>query len=71
MMWENSLEVLTLINPNEIRWKGIPYVRSIVEDGLEYEDLVKMEKFWAYFEKYWMKSPSFIVTWNVFGHYKK
>ena len=34
MMWENSLEVLTLINPNEIRWKGIPYVRSIVDDGL-------------------------------------
>ena len=62
-MWKNSLKVFTLINSNEIRWKGIPFVRSIVDDGLEHEDFVKMEKFW-------MKNPSFIVTWNVFGHYK-
>ena len=63
MMWKNSLKVFTLINSNEIRWKGIPFVRSIVDDGLEHKDFVKMEKFW-------MKNPSFIVTWNIFGHYK-
>ena len=71
MMWENSLEVLTIINPSEIKWKGIPFVRSIVDDGLDHEDLEKMEKFWAYFDRFWLKSPGFIVTWNVFGHYKQ
>ena len=71
MMWENSLEVLTIINPSEIKWKGIPFVRSIVDDGLDQEDMKKMEKFWAYFDRFWLKSPGFIVTWNVFGHYKK
>ena len=63
MMYENSLEVLTLINPSEIRWKWIPYVSSIIDRDLDQDDLMKMEKFW-------MKSPSFIVTWNIFGHYK-
>ena len=70
MMWENSLEVLTVINPSEIKWKGIPFVRSIVDDGLDHEDMEKMEKFRAYFDKFLLKSPCFIVTWNIFGHYK-
>ena len=26
MMWSNTLELLTIINPSEIKWKGIPYV---------------------------------------------
>ena len=43
MMWKDSLEVLTIINPSEIKWKGIPYVCSIVDDGLDQEDLIKMD----------------------------
>ena len=70
-MWANTLEVLTIINPSKISWKGIPYVCSIIDDGLDHKDLMKMEKFWTYFNKFWMRSPSFIVTWNVFGHYKE
>ena len=70
MMWDHTLEILTLINPSEIKWKGIPYVRSIIDGDLDHDDMVKMEKFWNYFDKFWMRSPSFIVTWNVFGHYK-
>ena len=69
-MWSNTLEILTIINPSEIKWKGIPYVQSIVDDGLEHEDMIKMEKNCVYFNKFWLRSPSFIVTWNIFGHYK-
>ena len=69
-MWQNSLEVLTVFKPSEISWKGIPFVRLIVDDGLEHEDMLKMEKFCAYFNKFWMGSPTFIVSCNVFGHHK-
>ena len=69
MMYENTLEVLTLINLSEIKCKGIPYVRSIINGDLRNEDLVKMENFWKYFENFWMKSPAFIATWNIYGHY--
>ena len=29
LMWENTLEVLTVVNPSEITWKGIPYIRAV------------------------------------------
>ncbi len=68
--WKDSSEVLTIINPSEIKWKGIPFVHSIVNHRLDQDDLLKMEFFWKFFEKNWMRNPSFIITWNVFGHYK-
>ena len=29
------------------------------------EDEEKWDKFWEYFENFWMSSPSFIKTWNI------
>ena len=37
---------------------------------VRHDDMVKIEKFWAYFHKFWLRNPSFIVTQNVFGHYQ-
>ena len=61
------LDVLTVIPPNEILSKGIPYVKSIIEKELvKQSDKDKWKLFWeTYFIKYWMSSESFIKCWNI------
>ena len=61
------LDVLTVIPPNEIRSKGIPYVKSIIDEELISKDEKdKWEYFWErYFITCWMSSDSFIKTWNI------
>ena len=51
MVRKDLLEVLTIINTSEIKCKGIPFVHSIVDHGLEQDDSSQMEKSWKYFEK--------------------
>ena len=67
-MHPQSLETLTLIPPNEIEIKGIPYVRSIVDEGLTTQDMEKIEVFWTYFKRFWLSKPSFINSWNINHH---
>ena len=62
------LENLTLIPPNEIEKYGIPYVREIVDYELSTSDMKKMEIFWEYFRNFWLSSPAFICSWNVYHH---
>ena len=72
MMWENYLEILTLINPDNIKWKGILFVQlMIVDNRLDQEDMLKMESFRMYFNKILDKKSKVIVSWNVFCHNKK
>lgn len=61
----NCLDILTIIPTNEIRTKGIPYVKQAIESAdLSAEDKLKWKKFWKYFFKYWMSSDEFIKLWN-------
>jgi len=64
-MSTNCLDVLTIIPPDEVRSKGIPYVKQAIESAnLTVEDRRKWEKFWKYFCKFWMSSDEFIKMWN-------
>ena len=68
----DSIETLTLIPPNEIESKGIPFVRSAIEtDDLPQEEHERLEQFWKYFKRYWMSSPTFINSWNTNHHSKE
>ena len=52
-----SMDILTVIPVNEIKTKGIPFVKDNSKDAiLEDNDSKKMDKFWNYFERYWMLS---------------
>ena len=64
-MHRSVLETLTVIPPKDIETCGIPYVREIVDENLNENDMKKIEIFWQYFNKFWMSSPSFICRWNV------
>ena len=61
------LDVLTVIPSNEIRSKGIPYVKSIIDKELKTNDEKdKWKYFWeSYFITFWMSSDIFIKTLNI------
>ena len=64
---KNWIDILTIIRRDEIKSKGIPYVRSKIEDERNDVSLAELEKwntFWAYFEGQWM-SPEMVNTWNI------
>ena len=64
---KNWIDILTIIRRDEIKSKGIPYVRSKIEDEGNDVSLAELEKwntFWAYFEGQWM-SPEMVNTWNI------
>ena len=61
-----SMDILTLIPIDELRSKGIPFVKDTLKDSIhEIDDINKMKSFWNYFEKFWMSSENFIKTWNI------
>ena len=65
-MVKYSMDILTVIPVNEIKSKGIPFVKdNLKDDILEENDSEKMDKFWQYFEKYWMSSEKMIDSWNI------
>ena len=65
-MVKNSMDILTVIPVNEIKKKGISFVKDNLKDAiLEDNDSEKMDKFWNYFEKYWMSSQKMIDSWNI------
>ena len=44
----------------------MPCVKQAISGmDLTKEDEEKFDKFWAYFENFWMSSPDFIKTWNI------
>ena len=56
------LDLLTIIPREEVREYGIPYCRSVLEDG-QPSSIVKLwDIFWAYFETTWMPILS---SWNI------
>ena len=59
---EEGIELLTKIPHDEIRWKGIPFVRSIIEDDLSEEEVEKWDAFWKYFDTQWMRC---IAVWSL------
>eukprot|EP00957_Ditylum_brightwellii_P066308 5033356-Ditylum_brightwellii.AAC.1 len=42
--------------------KGIPFMCSLIEDGVSDVELLKWEKFWNYFDKQWIP---LIDKWNI------
>ena len=65
-MTKNILDVLTIIPRDEIKKKGIAFVRSILDkECKDKEEEKQMDKFWAYFRKEWCSSDEFIATWNI------
>ena len=46
------LTVLTVILKDEVKWKGIAYLSTMIEPGLATEDIEKWNKFWMYFVKF-------------------
>ena len=67
-MTRNVIDILTIIPRKEILKKGIPYVRSIIQES----NKAKWDLWWEnYFKKYWMSSTAFIKTWNIHNKGKK
>ena len=65
-MVKSSMDVLTLIPVNEISTKGFAFVNDNLKDVIFRDnDSEKLQKFWNYFEKYWMSSNKMIETWNI------
>ena len=56
------LDLLTVIPQDEVVIKGIPFVRSLIEDGVSDVELSKWEKFWKYFDKQWIP---LLDKWNI------
>ena len=66
MMHQNSIDILTIVPVNEIKRKGIPFVKDNLKDAMnEDKDFQKMQSFWHYFDKFWMTSEKFINSWNI------
>ena len=67
VMQKDWIDILTIIRREEIKSKGIPYVRSLIEDegnDLSLAELGKWSTFWAYFDRQWM-SPEMVNIWNI------
>jgi hypothetical protein len=57
--------ILTLIPIAEVQIYGVPYLSQIFEpDGLDEREVARWEKFWAYFERQWLKTVD-PHSWNV------
>lgn len=68
-MERGMLDLLTVVPPSELRTKGIPYVRSILEGRcvMTKLELKKWDVFFRdYFERQWM-SPNMLHVWNLHG----
>jgi len=58
---DGTANLLTQISIHEIIGKGIPFVRSITNEG---EEVHQMNSFWDYFIDTWLKKYD-PKTWNV------
>ena len=56
------LDLLRMIPQDNIEDFCIPYVRSVIEDGLSKEEIEKWDLFWEYFTKTWI---SILDSWNI------
>ena len=61
-MHKNSMDILTIVPVNEIKRKGIPFVKDNLKDAVnEDKDFQKMQSFWHYFDKFWMTSENLLI----------
>ena len=68
-MHKYSIDILTVIPINEIRVKGILFVKDNLKDAIyEGDDKQKMITFWNYFENFWMSSETYIKAWNIYDY---
>ena len=64
-----SMDIITVIPVNEMKTKGIPYMKDNLKVAiLEDYDSEKMDKFWHYFEKFWMSSEKMIDSWEILNY---
>ena len=66
-MTKHVFDILTILPRDEIKSKGIPYVRDIIDAEYDNnEDKKKWDFFWnKYFVKFWMSSAKYVETWNI------
>ena len=62
------IDLLCVIPHAEVVKYGIPFVRSLIEEGLDKNDIEKWDHFWAYFIRQWAnKTDTFtngaLSTW--------
>ncbi|ETI32572.1 hypothetical protein F441_20513 [Phytophthora nicotianae CJ01A1] len=67
-MSKGVLDMLTVIDPELVEKRGIPWVKCEVrkrcsKDGIEYSK-AKWQGFWGYFQRTWIDGYS-VEAWNV------
>ncbi len=69
-MMRGVLDILTILPFGDIEPFGIPYVRSVVEEGVSAENKKKWDRFWEYFASTWLGSYK-VTSWNICGQDNK
>ena len=65
-----TLDLLCIIPQDEVEEFGIPYVRSVIEEDLDEDEVAKWDEFWVYFKHQWIP---ILDSWNISdenGEYK-
>ena len=57
-----GLDLLCIIPQDEVVEFGIPYVRSVIENGLPKKEVKRWDLFWEYFERQWIP---ILNSWNL------
>ena len=58
------IDLLCVIPHAEVVKYGIPFVRSLIEDGLDKNDIERWDHFWAYFIRQWVNRTG-IHKWSI------
>ena len=58
------IDLLCAIPHAEFVKYGIPFVRSLIEDGLDKNDIERRDHFWAYFIRQWVNKTG-IHKWSI------
>ena len=62
------LDVLIIIQIDEIAEKCTPHVNMAIESsGVSREDVVKWDKFWQHFNRFWRGNTSFMIILNMYS----
>ena len=58
------IDLLCVIPHAEVVKYGISFVRSLIEDGLDKNDIERWDHFWAYFIRQWVNKTG-IYKWSI------
>ena len=58
------IDLLCVMPHDEVVKYGIPFVRSLIEEDIDDEDVERWDAFWEYFTRYWVQKVG-IAGWSV------